>query len=524
MKNFILSKKQKGVFAIPGIIIIATIIVIIAAAIFLGQRQSKAEKVPITPSQLMPSASAAEARTTICNLKKEGLFAEACQSKFDIVGKEDGERIAELFALLDKIKNEKSISDYERLLLAQAVFAALPTKDSPEANLYQPSLLSRLRDYLTSRMIVYAQEQAMSEEEFKKQMERDLQGVVDSLPKGDNAWVINIMVSKYSWIDGKSRPLYSHQFLEVFDPFPNNPNVNTRDITYHIRSIVGSKASSQTANVGGPEYKGTSDMMAYSFSIVSWNSQEYTGKDGPIEEEFLVKKNNFSDSFYQGEYYLTNLLDSVKMPSTKRPVESPDKNESAHKFTIEECQEVGKKLPIFNRVWSPEDYPDEICTLTSADASNISPVVEYFEDADISFANFTISYDNPEKIKELQEQDEPFVQPNFEIFQQSKFDVLGGKGKARVTTIVDEARTNGGNVITGYINSSASIYLGKCDFGYAGDSYLAWGSDRYTTYHYWEAGKELNSHPNSDHGAARLHQIMIDTVPKVTEAVKDLCQ
>ncbi|KKR88310.1 MAG: hypothetical protein UU38_C0010G0003 [Candidatus Wolfebacteria bacterium GW2011_GWB1_41_12] len=327
MKKIILPKKQKSVFTIPGIIVIAAIIVIIAAVVILGQRQPKGEKIPISPSQLMPSVSAAQARKTICNLKKEALFAQACQSKFDIVGKEDVKKIAELFVLLDQIQNDKSISDYERLLLAQAVFAVLPTKDSHAANLYQPALFSRLKDYLKSKNIVHAQKKAMSEEEFKKQMERDLQNVVGNLPKGDNAWVINIMVSKYSWIDGKSRPLYSHQFLEVFDPFPNNPNVNTRDISYHVRSIVGSKSSSQTVNVGSPEYKGTSDMMAYSFSIVSWNSQEYTGKDGPIEEEFLVKKNNFSDSFYQGEYYLTNLLDAVKMPSTKRPIERSDKKE-----------------------------------------------------------------------------------------------------------------------------------------------------------------------------------------------------
>ena len=78
---------------IPGIIVIAIIIVIVAAVIFLGQRQTKVEKIPITPFQLMPSVSAAEARKTICNVKKEGLFAEACQEKFNIVGKDDGEKI-----------------------------------------------------------------------------------------------------------------------------------------------------------------------------------------------------------------------------------------------------------------------------------------------------------------------------------------------------------------------------------------------------------------------------------------------
>src|SRR3989339_988371 len=105
-------KRQKG-FALPGLVI-AIIIVIVAAVIFLGQRQPKVEKIPIIPSQLMPIVTAAEARTTICNLKKERLFAEACQSKFNIVGKEDVERIAELFVLLNKIQNDKSISDYDR--------------------------------------------------------------------------------------------------------------------------------------------------------------------------------------------------------------------------------------------------------------------------------------------------------------------------------------------------------------------------------------------------------------------------
>lgn len=301
-----------------------------------GDLEKAGISVPINPSQLMPLVSGAEARKTICNLKKEELFAQACQSKFDVVGKEDIEKISELFDLLNTIQNDKSIPDYERLLLVQAVFAVLPTKDSPQTNLYQPSLLSRLKDYLAVHNIVYAQGETMSEEEFKKMMERDLQNVVGSLPKGDNAWVINMMVSKYSWIDGKPRPLYSHQYGESFDPFPNNPNVNTRDINYNIRSVVGSKASGQTVDVGSSEYKGTSDMMAYSFTIMSWNSREYTGADGPVEEKFLVKRRNFSDSSYQGEHYLASLLDSVKLSSTKRPIESPDNNES--KADVEDDQ------------------------------------------------------------------------------------------------------------------------------------------------------------------------------------------
>lgn len=325
------SKEQKGVLAIPGTIIIAAIVVTLALVFILGQRQPKSYTVPIDPSQLMPFASAAEARITICNLKKEELFARVCQSKFDSVSKEDVEKIVELFTLIEEVKKDKSISDYDRLLLANAIFAALPIGDNsenPEShNFYQRSLFSRLKDYLTGQITVYAKEQAMSEEEFKDLMKKDLQKIVDSLPKEDNAWVINIMVSKYSWKDGKSQPLYSHQYMESFDPFPNNPNVNKQDINYHVQSVVGSKASSQTADVGGSVYKGTSDMIGYSFTMMSWNSKEYISKEGGVDEQFLVGKNNFSESFYQGEYYLTGLLDAVKMPSTKRSIEIPDTNE-----------------------------------------------------------------------------------------------------------------------------------------------------------------------------------------------------
>lgn len=353
-------RAQKGiVHIIPLLVVVAIAAVAIWFFLNKGGLGSKGTMVPIPPSQLMPFVSAQEARTTICNLKKEELFAQICQSKYDTVSKEDGEKIVELFALIEKIKNDKSISDYDRLLLSQAVFAALPIGDNPENsesfNFYQQSLLSRLKDYLTSQITVYAQGQIMSEEEFKDLMKKDLQNMVDSLSKEDNAWVINVMVSKYSWKDGKAQPLYSHQYLEVFDPFPNNPNVNTKDITYHIQARVGSKASSQTVDVGGPVYKGTSEMIGYSFTIQSWKSQEYTSKEEGVDEKFLVRKRNRSDSSYLGEPYLNNLLDAVKMPSTKRPVESLDEetdqtNAEPKNVTCEEALNIiGKdKCPHYN--------------------------------------------------------------------------------------------------------------------------------------------------------------------------------
>lgn len=87
-------------------------------------------------------------------------------------------------------------------------------------------------------------------------------------------------------------------------------------------------------------------MIAYSFTIMSWNSREYTGENGSMEEKFLVRKRNRSDSFYLEEHYLNNLLDAVKMPSTKKPVESSDKDGQTDQMKGEPrditCEELKK--------------------------------------------------------------------------------------------------------------------------------------------------------------------------------------
>lgn len=343
--------KQKGIIHIPILLIILAVAGLLiwfflneGKLLFFENKGQLGTKrgitVPITPSQLAPSVSLPQARATICNMKKEGLFARACQEKFNVVGKDDGEKLAELFTFVKKIQDDKSLSDYDKLLLGQVVFASLPTKDSPQA-LLDHSLLAHLRDFLKSKNVVYAQDLIMSEKEFKSLMTDDLGRVLD-LPKGNNSWVINIMVSKYQWVDGVRQPIYSDQYKESVDPYPGNP-VELKDkskITYNVSSVVGSRATSQQI-LEGP-FKGTGEMIAYSFSIMSWYSPPY-GSDSVLikaeagpDAKYLTSRQDRSEENYSGENLLSDLLSKVKMPSREQAKKSESKTTT--KSEVKESQ------------------------------------------------------------------------------------------------------------------------------------------------------------------------------------------
>lgn len=304
------ASKKKVLISIVG-----GIVIVLAAAVWILGRQPVKQKLSISPMQLLPYVSHEQARATICGEADGQLFSDVCQQQYDQVGKNDKEKIDALFSLLKQIENDRSLSDYERYLLGQAVFASLPTKDSLLAHRSRfPAFVTRLGSFTN---IAHAQKM-VDKGEFQERMVQDLGKVVSDLPRGDNAWVVNVMVSKYSWVSGKRQPIYSEQHGESFDPFPDNPQVNQRDIEYHVRSVVGSLATNQ-AVFDGP-YQGTSDMIAYSFTIMSWNSQAYDGAGEPMSKKHLTSRLNLSEKNYQGENLLSHLLALVKMPSREQPL------------------------------------------------------------------------------------------------------------------------------------------------------------------------------------------------------------
>lgn len=181
----------------------------------------------------------------------------------------------------------------------------------------------------------------MSEEEFKSMMTDDL-GRVLELSKGNNSWVINVMVSKYQWVDGVRQPIYSDQYAESFNPYPGN-SVERRDeskITYNISSIVGSRAISQQMFEG--PFKGTGEMIVYSVNMMSWYSPSYgsdsvliVAESGP-DAKYLTSRYDRSEENYSGENLLSDLLSKVKMPSREQPKKSESK--TATKSEVKESQ------------------------------------------------------------------------------------------------------------------------------------------------------------------------------------------
>jgi hypothetical protein len=522
---------QKGVVQLIPLLLVVGVFVI-AVAVLLSMNKGGAElkstgtTIPITPSQLMPSVTSTQARSTICEFKKEGLFGQICQEKFNNIGKEDSEKIVELFSLLNEIQNNKNISDYDRLLLGQLIFASLPNKDSPlSRNFYLPSLVKT----------AYAQEQSVGAEEFKALMQKDLQNVLSNLPEGDNAWVMNVMVSKYQWIDGQRQPIYSDQYSANYDPYPG-VSTEPRDeskIRYNIRSIVGSWMSSQMS-LAEATTSGTSEMIVYSFSMHTYYSPPYgkgsvltVAESGP-DPQYLTSRYDFTEEDYGGENLISDLLSKVEMPSQDQPKSEEPKSKtvssnSTHTFTREECQEIADILPVFNTIWIHADLPGDSCVISAEEDSNVR-----VQDALITYANFSISFYSKGELQDAMNNPLPYKIGNeHKPFDKTELNILGGK--AIVTTLARRIldQTFGENYIDN-ASSNVAIFLGNCLFGYAGGSQIIFDPnepDEAGKYHLWDTqtGRPVNTHPDFDHGASKLHQMMVDMVPQVTEAVKHLC-
>jgi hypothetical protein len=334
-------------------LLIVLILVAIGLIIFLKPQQ-ESQTLSITPSQLMPSVSAVQARETICDLKKENFFAQICQEEFDVVGKEDLEKITKLSVLLDEIRNDKNLSDYDRLLLGQLIFASLPTKESPLTY----DAVSFFLPFEFQSFVAHAQESnnnsAMSEEEFRQLMADDLESVIGNLSEGDNAWVISVMVAKHQWIDGERQPIYSDIYSESYDPYPGistEPKDESK-IRYHVRSSVGSRSVSQNQPQADGSFNGNSEMISYYFSINSWHSPVY-GSDSVLvlaeagpDAQYLTSRQDLSEAEYSGEDLLSDLLAKVPMPSRDQPRDQAEENESKRSgefpryYTHEEWQAI----------------------------------------------------------------------------------------------------------------------------------------------------------------------------------------
>ena len=327
--NFFKSKKL-------FVLVAAVIIFIGVAGLFFNLQKLPTYSITINPEELLPFVSHEQVRANVCNVMNTAMFREVCREKFNQVSKEDSEKIGELFILLKKIETNNIISDYDRLLLSQVIFASLPTKNSPltQKSKYQ-TIKSNLNDLITIKMIAQAKESnnnlGMGKEVFKNLMVADLEKIVGNLPKGDNAWTLSINVSKYKWVNGERQPIYSEQYGETYNPYPGETWKKTDwelEELYHVQSRVG--AYSATQNITDINTaQGENEMIVYSFNIISWHSRPHTDDvttlSAAIPEKYMTSRNNFTEDRYGGDDLLSDLLNTVSMPSREKPKDKNDK-------------------------------------------------------------------------------------------------------------------------------------------------------------------------------------------------------
>ena len=330
-------QKFKGAISKKTLLIIGLVFLVGFISLFFYLQKEPTYKIVIDPEQLSPFVSGEEARANVCEIMKEGLYNEVCDNSFDRVGKSDHETIFELIELLTEIDEDNEISEYDKLLLSQAVFGALPTKDSPLAvKNISDKIKAVFNDFIGKNNIAHAEEidSEFDEEAVRKLMEHDLLAVIGDIPAGDNAWTISINVSRYEWVNGVRQPIYSEKYGETYDPYPgvsyeNKSEWEQREIS-HVRQRIGAYGAS-AKNIES----GTNERVVYSFSIITWKSKKYA-EDSQIilaesgrGEKDIQSRQSFSENNYKGYDMLTELLGTVSMASpvkVKKATEKNDKN------------------------------------------------------------------------------------------------------------------------------------------------------------------------------------------------------
>ncbi|MBI2104671.1 MAG: hypothetical protein HYT90_03690 [Candidatus Omnitrophica bacterium] len=273
----------------------------------LSSRVKPTVKPFVSPRQLLPYVSHAQAREAICATITTPPFGEICRSEFDHVAKDDTERIDRLFLMLTAAKADKTLSDYERWLLAQLVVATLPVSESgnsPQAfRARRPSLLADIGNVFGTPLFAQEIKTGMSRAEYHDHLLRDLKAVKEHCPPaGDDAWVFTAMCSEYSWVNGLRQPLYSKAYGErggwCVDTDEGESAARRR---YHVRSVTNTKMRSE--NNFSDAAPGVSNHILCHFSCGSFACPER----GDTTAADRVSQ-DYTERGYQGPDFLQQLL------------------------------------------------------------------------------------------------------------------------------------------------------------------------------------------------------------------------
>ena len=264
---------QKGVV---HILVVLVVIILVSTVGFLlwkssglkSPGMSSSEQSFISPFALVPYISHNQSRQTICEFAVLPDFKELCNEKYSNVSAGDMATIDELIATLDKAKEDSSLSDYDRFLVGQLVFASLPIgtgKDAMVIPRYPMSLIPEVNA-----------QASMTQAEYANLLAGDLSSVLANCPaSGFDNWVINASCSVHSWVNRERQPIYSKTYAEVGGPcaFSDAGAVEG----FRVSNIVNTKLSSEQ---NFTDAQGVSSQIACSFTCGSYNCPKY-------EEEFL---------------------------------------------------------------------------------------------------------------------------------------------------------------------------------------------------------------------------------------------
>ena len=104
---------------------------LVAVFLFFNRSAIPSYRISLSPKEAIFDVAPAEARANICDAMSGGFYDQICDSKFDNISKNDDEKIVQLFSLIQNVKEDNAISDYDRYYLANLLLVSLPTKDSP---------------------------------------------------------------------------------------------------------------------------------------------------------------------------------------------------------------------------------------------------------------------------------------------------------------------------------------------------------------------------------------------------------
>lgn len=335
-------------YLVIAIIVLGAIAV---AIVFLYNSASPRDYVFIPPLRLLSFASHGQVRATICEKANGPLFQNVCKEKFDLVAKDDVAKIDELFLALNQVQKDKKLSPYEKFLLGQLVFATLPNGSSQAVS--HDRIFSWIANIANALgMKAYAQNVAISREQYEEHLAGDLASIIKNCPKpGDENWILTATCSEYAWAGNERQFIYSKQYVETGGPnWCNEQGEAGATEVYHAQSVINMKMRDEYNFSDSPNL---SNQIACMFSCGSYPSALVAGEASGQKCDPTAKFNDFTEVGYSGEDLLKKILDkarNIQIPS-QLDVDSPKDTAAsqikqqcwgASDSTLRECPQAGQ--------------------------------------------------------------------------------------------------------------------------------------------------------------------------------------